>query len=83
MRSTLFMLTKQTMGRVLLMAGDPQRVALSIQCWHSKPGAVPVFLSKSRVECGRVPLPPSTSYLESWALRLFGGRYPFLKKLNT
>ena len=36
-----------------LMAGDPQRVALSIQCWHSGTVAVPMFLSKSSLECGR------------------------------
>jgi hypothetical protein len=34
------------------MAGDPQRVVLSIQCWHSWTVAVPMFLSKPPVECG-------------------------------
>src|SRR6266581_779750 len=31
------------------MAGDPQRVALSIQCWHSGTVAVPMFLSSRQL----------------------------------
>jgi hypothetical protein len=34
------------------MAGEPQRVVLSIQCWHSGTVAVLMFLSKVPVERG-------------------------------
>src|SRR5580700_785242 len=35
------------------MAGEPQRLVLSIQCWHSGTVTVLMFLSTPRVECVR------------------------------
>ena len=77
------------------MAGDPQRVVLSIQCWHSGTVAVPMFLSEPPVKCGgrswlgvpasfqltSSPSPHFANYLESGTLRFFRGKYRFLKKL--
>jgi hypothetical protein len=80
------------------MAGDPQRVVLSIQCWHSATLAVPIFSLYAVGEVrwvvlggaaglpfsiGVPPPPPHfANSLESSTSRLFRGKYRLLKNLE-